>query len=273
MRSDQPSYQDQNIYESIFSNTPERKARPSSGSLSQLNLDQPDTQRPLLAIGSEQLLDRSHQAPVSPAGRRYLNPTQAGTFSTETTAAYKTPSEKVDNSDRNKYSSKTSARDTSNLYSEIAACRRWPSQANEALCLNLSNAPSLRDEMDQLMESKRRRTLIMLRNKEAPRASFEQTSQMEDEPLLVNSHQTDGLAEDGAKAESATCLSEYENMTPSRHIDSAPTGVDTCDLISPSDSAHNFNTLSLVSDVLADIGTEDHSIVNQLGDRSEASPL
>lgn len=69
------------------------------------------------------------------------------------------------------------------------------------------SAPSINDELNQLIETKRKRTLLLLRAKEAPKASVEQTSSADDDTQMV----ADNLSCDGAC--SPALLSDYENLS------------------------------------------------------------
>lgn len=215
---------------------------------------------------------------------------------------------------------------------------------------SIKGAPSVNDERNQLMESKRRRTLMMLRDKEAPRASIEQASPTDENNPIRSSPNTQdnrraGQLDDGNEEEEeeplllerrgraeitgSPVISDYENVGPNnttsainsnyRDDDDAdhhqrafqqPTTDqknpnETCNMaigglnndlsssafgqpkplepelaitrlneleeqcesfVSPSESSqtNNFNTLSLVSDILGDLSQEEDSIVQQL---------
>jgi len=127
------------------------------------------------------------------------------------------------------------------------------------------------DEINQLIEIKRKRTLLLLKAKEAPRASIEVTSPIEENPIAVDSdHQSE--------ARLSPVLSDYENLS-SKNLDAinrldnqaleakiATYCGDDCgaEVVSPSES-QNFNTLSIVSDILGDLSQEENSLVQQLG--------
>lgn len=153
-------------------------------------------------------------------------------------------------------------------------------------------AASLQDELDHLIESKRKRTLMLLRAREAPRASIELTSPIEetpqattDHPTMLNSADSIERLEDEAQRCRSPALSDYENLhaanrcsTPTATATtnhSPPVDGDVCvqimannkgqSVISPSES-QNFNTLSQASDILGDLSQEENSIVQQLGE-------
>lgn len=166
-------------------------------------------------------------------------------------------------------------------------------------------APNVNDEVNQIIETKRKKTLLLLKSKEAPKASFEITSPVEETsslqlsppqlPLqsLLSSSSTalfpkTALIEQ--RTSSPTALSDYENVNTNTNnldneepyhqknrsldkldrevsLDIDQTTTKDCQenssVVSPSES-QNFNTLSIVSDILGDLSQEDHSIVNQL---------
>lgn len=136
------------------------------------------------------------------------------------------------------------------------------------------------DELNELIETKRKRTLMMLKAKEAPRASFELVSPVEPEHLGPPAP----IDEGGPKCGSPSNGSHYENL----HLDEGGAVEEDeqpdCDrhpqlkadhsnqqvivrdnsVVSPSES-QNFNTLSMASDVLGDLSQEESSLVQQLG--------
>lgn len=172
---------------------------------------------------------------------------------------------------------------------------------------NPRGAPSVNDEVNQIIETKRKRTLLLLKSKEAPKASFEITSPVEETgslqlqpapsqlPPQLSSSSSTALFPETALIEqrpnSPTALSDYENVDTNttnnldnteephqkhRSLDKLEqdisqdidqTTIRDCEedpsFVSPSES-QNFNTLSIVSDILGDLSQEDHSIVNQL---------
>lgn len=148
----------------------------------------------------------------------------------------------------------------------------------------------IEEELDQMIESKRKRTLLLLRAKEAPRASIELTSPAEEEPDCLHLLGVEG------RARSPAVLSDYENVGDGSSQDelqhdsvlaNASTDPDVVDrtdqtdlvggatqvqqrssgdqlsFVSPSES-QNFNTLSIVSDILGDLSQEESSLVQQL---------
>lgn len=170
---------------------------------------------------------------------------------------------------------------TTNPYSEISepACF-GPNAAG-----GYQTPASLKEELGQLIESRRKRTLMLLRAKEAPRASVELTSPTAEEPppppeglQSLPATPTPGL--EGRPRSATPTLSDYENLSH-HNLQSGRLLAEVCqqpepqpqpqpepeDLqpvgVSPSES-QNLNTLSLASDVLADLSQEDHSIVQQL---------
>lgn len=176
----------------------------------------------------------------------------------------------------------------------------------------------LNEELNQLIETKRKRTLMLLMAKEAPRACIEPTSQA-DEPTLPTappassssssesseidhlppSVSVNDLTHSAGTRIMSPIASDYDNL--SHHISqqqqqqekfvdmdtSTPLGGDKLGqdhhqdgglvspdklsniehedeiVVSPSES-QNFNTLSLVSDILGDYSQEDNSLVQQL---------
>lgn len=196
----------------------------------------------------------------------------------------------------------TKMEDTSNQYSEIIQKQQQQQQQDSsnryghyqvpsASFATYSKVPSVNDEVNQLIETKRKRTLLLLRAKEAPRASFEQNSSIEEQSPLMDQN-GDGDDEERADTCSPTVLSEYENLNLTNHINTNNDndGIDSAkvnlidgieekkveeklipqtqadqlaDIVSPSES-QNFNTLSLVSDVLEDFSQDDNSLVQQL---------
>lgn len=169
-----------------------------------------------------------------------------------------------------------------------------------------TGAPSVNDEVGQIIETRRKRTLLLLKSKEAPKASFEITSPIEETgflpppsppPLALQppqqlSSSTTLLTETAPFEQrpiSPTVLSDYENVNTNLNLDDnndvellRHRSLDKLDqdisqdidqtakdceeeqsVVSPSES-QNFNTLSIVSDILGDLSQEDHSIVNQL---------
>lgn len=153
----------------------------------------------------------------------------------------------------------------------------------------LPTAALVSEEMNQLMETKRMRTLEMLRSKEAPKASFELTSPVIERYddlaglALITNHAQDqsnySLTKEqgtrdilGSPDSHQTNASYYENagnhdstnekqQQQEQSADREPSGES---LMSPSES-QNFNTLSLVSDVLGDLSHEENSLVQQVG--------
>lgn len=148
----------------------------------------------------------------------------------------------------------------------------------------------IEEELDQMIESKRKRTLLLLRAREAPRASIEITSPADEEPDCLHLLDVDG------RARSPAVLSDYENVGAGSsqyelqhdsvlaNASTDPEGMDGTDqtglvdgatqrqqrfseeqlsFVSPSES-QNFNTLSIVSDVLGDLSQEESSLVQQL---------
>lgn len=170
-------------------------------------------------------------------------------------------------------------------------------------------APSVNDEVSQIIETRRKRTLLLLKSKEAPKASFEITSPIEETgllppppppPLPLQPPQRQLLSSTTLLNETApieqrpispTVLSDYENLNTNLNLDdnndaepqlrhhrsldklyqdisqdidqTAKDCEEEQSVVSPSES-QNFNTLSIVSDILGDLSQEDHSIVNQL---------
>lgn len=145
------------------------------------------------------------------------------------------------------------------------------------------------EEMRQTIDAKRKRTLKLLMRKEAPRASIEQTSSIEDQPTSsaasITSSSNDGDAilrpssrNTQTKSPVSNSSSVYDNIQRQPPetlplLEAEPQDLqqqqqqqqqlDDSIINSPSESA-NLNTLSIVSDVLADVANEDHSVVHAL---------
>lgn len=136
------------------------------------------------------------------------------------------------------------------------------------------------DEMENLIETKRKRTLLLLRLKEAPRASIEFTSPTTDDDMMLGQGEGQGLT----STSPMTVLSDYENLNndeddATRPLMDQPLATETvwpeiletasqpgegvAVDISPSETSQNFNTLSLTSDLL-DLSQEENSLVQQL---------
>lgn len=211
----------------------------------------------------------------------------------------------------------------------------------------------LNEELNQLIEAKRKRTLMLLRAKEAPRASVELTSQTDDpsshslepppQPSLTTGVNDLASCPSEAIRVVSPAASDYDNLSDhikqqqqfvdfvsrsdepssdplatvdddsggddqleavrntdkidveddnvralnslfvnrrkqspddkSEHADSGPNEIvsptrDVDDVISPSES-QNFNTLSLVSDILGDFSQDDNSLVQQLSQEDQ----
>lgn len=113
----------------------------------------------------------------------------------------------------------------------------------------------VKDEMEQLIENKRKRTLLLLRLKEAPKASIELTSP---------------LTEDAEDLRLVSSCSDYDNLSSHQQQqqraanDPLPEIELQDSIISPSETSQNLNTLSLVSDVLDIQSQEPNSLVQQL---------
>lgn len=134
-------------------------------------------------------------------------------------------------------------------------------------------SPTVNDELNQIIETKRKKTLLLLKSKEAPKASFEKTSPVDEVSSSQATFPPDTILD---RPSSSPVLSDYENVS-SHNLNSngvmeqeyKPLNRDVskdeeeADILSPSES-QNFNTLSIVSDVLGDLSLEDHSVVNQL---------
>lgn len=156
-----------------------------------------------------------------------------------------------------------------------------------------STSSLLNEERNQLIETKRKRTLMLLKAKEAPMASIEITSPIEEVAVIVDIEPQ--VAQQAEQLSPASGVSDYENLNLSSKIDppvatgssevveleaaaaeninqeqqqqqeapSDPIG-DASGVISPSES-QNFNTLSITSDILGDLSQEENSLVQQLG--------
>ena len=164
---------------------------------------------------------------------------------------------------------------SSNQYSEIRTGQALRSAMNQAAeigresCCDNSHyqvpisAATVSEELNQLIEAKRKRTLMLLRAKEAPRASFELTSPLDSEAAgSVEMAMPGG----GPEQDASSIVSHYENvggagdLRPEQHqvVAQVPNEV-----MSPSDST-TLNTLSIVSDALGELSQE-NSLVQQLG--------
>lgn len=135
-------------------------------------------------------------------------------------------------------------------------------------------APTVNDELNQLIETKRKRTLMMLKSKEAPKASFELTSPLEPELPSLERETSHHLTPDDPSDQHLppSDASHYENLHLDGHEpdieapgdDQQVIVVTNNSVVSPSES-QNFQTLSLVSDGLGDLSQEENSLVQQLG--------
>lgn len=206
-----------------------------------------------ISCSSQQLANwrlepNSNQQQPSTSRRRHLNATP---LTTQTEASNQTS--------------------TTNHYSEIHSTPVSPADQLEAghyqVPASVFSQPNVEDQISHLIEHKRKKTLLLLRSKEAPRASIEQT--VDDLPIC---NEEDELTTDSARPNtcSPTNISEYENLNVGRLDDddravynSQQVGQAEIDVISPSES-QNFNTLSIVSDILGDLSQEENSLVQQL---------
>lgn len=137
-------------------------------------------------------------------------------------------------------------------------------------------------EMSQLIEHKRKRTLMLLRSKEAPKASIELTSPITDPDLDPISDSQSTGAKQPEERKSPACVSYYENADGSAMDDQAKqialistfgqqqerpsSGNSTSKETTRDEGVNNeeSNTLSLVSDILGDLSQEGNSLVQQL---------
>lgn len=173
-----------------------------------------------------------------------------------------------------------------NFYSEIShnsqVCHyQVPSTASNRVKGN--DSESVQDEMSrQLIEIKRKRTLKLLKAKEAPRASIEVTSPLgedDGETLAVLSYyenMSDNVGDSNRSLASPIELKPESPSPPPDHFSAEVTahaddeGQAVAEgssqaksfVISPSES-QNLNTLSLISDIQGDLTQEGDSIVQQ----------
>lgn len=135
--------------------------------------------------------------------------------------------------------------------------------------------PTINDEINGLIEQKRTQTLELLRDKEAPKANTELASSLD----LIEE-----LTESGTPVERCppSQASHYENVGGNLEEAQDPSAIegelqagqssianksqdDDDQVLSPSDSSHNLNTLSLASEILDLSNREENSLVQQLG--------
>lgn len=148
--------------------------------------------------------------------------------------------------------------------------------------------PSFVDmEMNQLIELKRKRTMTLLRSKEAPKASFELTSPTGNSDTILDDL---SISEEdfSGDARSAGCVSYYENADSSsvmERLNQIALSLQSSRPKSPVDLKQHYsegssdqdkleggitsgtdeaNTLSIVSDILGDLSQEGNSLIQQL---------
>lgn len=174
------------------------------------------------------------------------------------------------------------------------------STPTDTTAIYATTSSALNDEVNHLIEAKRKRTLLLLRAKEAPRASVELTSPIDDvlrRQMQLNSLALAPLDHQRTIGACSPIVSEYENISITEmqrglnedhlaqttkqtssphpieaehdganiehHHDNPDTSGEATSLVSPSES-QNLNTLSLTSDLLGDLSQEESSLVQQL---------
>lgn len=173
---------------------------------------------------------------------------------------------------------------SANPYSEIHATTLAGHACAAPRHYQVPVAPNDDAELNQLIETRRKRTLMLLRAKEAPKASVELTSpDGPDAPDLAPAPEP-GRPGSGSGARSPTSASHYENLSLAQReaaeaheqqvaapaskpeeLQVAGSTQPEADLVTSPSESQNCNTLSLVSDVLGDLSQEDNSLVQQLG--------